>query len=480
MRILYINPALRPDARVRYFPIGAGFVVTALMREGFQVDIADMDARSISLTDIVEIAQSAPYDAVYLGAIVTGYRTVKELAKPLREALPHAVIVAGNSVASSIAPVLLTRTEVDVAVLGEGDVTAVDLARALDAGGNLADVEGIAYIDSGELRLTPKRKPIADISSIPMIDYSLFDTAAYAEASRFAVLEPLPMPIEQIRPFAVNTARGCIADCTFCYHVFKGQPYRYRSEASILAEAAFLIEQYAVNYFFFHDDLSLFSKPRARRLTDAILESGLRFHWWGTCRAGLFDSDDDLSLLRDLKRSGCVGLGYSLENADPDILKAMNKHITPGEFIRQAGLLEKAGLSNYTSLVFGYPQETETSIAKTFDVCIQARVCPSVGYLLPLPGSVMYSYSLERGIIDDEEDYFLRLGDRQDLRINLTAMPDDEFKACVNHHVHRLNQALGIQTDSQDLLRNERYKSAAARQACPSRAHPQPDGPETP
>lgn len=468
MRILYVNPALRPEARVRYFPIGAGFVISALVREGFQVDLADMDAHRLEMESVAAIAGSAPYDIVFLGAIVTGYRIVKELARTLRKVLPQAVIVAGNSVASSIAATLLTRTEVDVAVLGEGEATAVDLARALSVGRDISGVAGVAYLEGGSLRTTAKRKPIADISAIPMIDYSLFDTPAYVEASRFAVLEPFPMPLEEIRPFAVNTARGCIADCTFCYHVFKGQPYRYRSEASIMAEAAFLAETYGVNYFFLHDDLSLFSKPRAQRLAEAIFASGLRMHWWGTCRAGLFDSTDDVSLLDDLKRSGCVGLSYSLENASPEILQAMNKRITPEEFVRQAGLLEKVGLSNYTSLVFGYPQETEDTIAKTFDTCIQARVCPSVGYLLPLPGSVMYAYCLDRGIILDEEDYFLRLGDRQDLRINLTAMPDDEFEGCVNHHVERLNKALGIQADSEDLLRNERYKSAVSEHDVPA------------
>lgn len=467
MKLLFINPALRPDARVRYFPIGAGFVVSALSRAGYAVDIADMDAHQLDIAQVAALAKKGGYDIVFIGAIVTGYPIVKKLAQALRQALPKAVLVAGNSVASSISEHLLTHTDIDIACLGEGEITVVELVRALTDGEALGAVAGIAFLEGGAVRFNAKRAPIKDISSIPRIDYSLFDTERYITASRYAVLEPSPRPVENIRPFAVNTARGCIADCTFCYHVFKGEGYRYREVSVILDEIAFLAASHGVDYIFFNDDLSLYSKDRAQSLATGILESGLKFDWLGTCRANLFNSPDDLPLLRDLKSSGCIGLGYSLENADPGILKAMNKHITPADFVRQADLLERAGLSNYTSLVLGYPQETEATIALTFDTCIKARVCPSVGYLLPLPGSVMYDYCLSKGIITDQEEYLLRLGDRQDLRINLTAMPDDVFTACVQHHIARLNAALGIVSHSGNLLKNERYLSRAESSASP-------------
>lgn len=467
MNILFVNPALRPEARVRYFPIGAGFIVSALARAGYAVDLADMDAHRLDEAQVIALAEKGRYDIVLLGAIVTGYPIVKNLARALRQVLPKALLVAGNSVASSIPEHLLLHTDIDIAVLGEGEVTVVELVQALERGESLATVPGLAWRDGDTVRKSDKRHPIKDISAIPRIDYSLFDTESYITASRYAVLEPYPRPLEEVRAFAVNTARGCIADCTFCYHVFKGEGYRYREEAVIIDEISYLATSHGVNYIFFNDDLSLYSKSRAQNLASGILQSGLQFDWLGTCRANLFNSREDLPLLRDLKASGCIGLGYSLENADPGILKAMNKHITPEDFVRQAGLLEEAGLSNYTSLVLGYPQETEATIAKTFDVCIQARVCPSAGYLLPLPGSVMYDYCLSQGIITHQEEYLLRLGDRQDLRINLTTMPDETFTACVQYHIARLNSALGITSQGSDLIKNERYKVHAAEVSSP-------------
>jgi len=460
MNILVINTSLRPESRVKLFPVGLGYVVTAMKRAGFSFDLVDIDVYHYTDHEMDRLIAKKPYDIVCMGCIVTGYKIIKNLAKIIRKIHPEAMIVVGNSVATSIPDILLTKTESDIAIMGEGDVAIVELLHALTNRTSLHDIAGICFVEQGQVVRTPPRPVIKDISTLPYVDFSIFDIEYYIENSKLQVNDPLPIPREQVRALPINTARGCIAKCTFCYHVFKEAPYRYRSAQVIVNEIRDMIERYQLNYIFFSDELTFFSKKQAFELVNEILASGLKFYWTGTCRAGLFDSEDDLYLIEQMKQAGCIGMAYSLESSNAEILKAMNKHITIEQFAKQTELIQKAGLPTWTSLVFGYPQETPETIQNTLNCCIDNRIYPSAGYLLPQPGSYMYEYALKNNFIVDEEKYLIQLGDRQDLRINLTTMTDDVFQENVMEGMKRCNEQLDVGLAEDKLIKTQYYRAA--------------------
>lgn len=459
MNILLINVSLRPQSPVKLFPIGLGYIATAMKNAGFVFDLLDIDAHRYSDQQVDMLIRKKKYDVVCLGCIVTGYHIVKSLASMVKDCHPHAVIITGNSVATSIVNILLNRTKVDIAVMGEGDETIVDLLRAIESAKPLEEVPGICFIKDGEVFSTAPRPVIADISSLPFIDFTIFDVERYIETSKYGTHDPLPIPRDEVRALPVNTARGCIANCGFCYHVFKGKPYRFRSPESIISEIKSLIETYSINYIQLWDELTFFSKKQTRQFTQRILDENVHFYWVASCRGDLFNDEEDLMLFDKMKMAGCLGLGYSLESADQEILKAMKKNMTVGKFSRQTRLLQKAGLATLTSLVLGYPQETPETIRKSFDCCIENNIYPSVGYLLPQPGSDMYDYAVDHGFIKDEEEYLLKMGDRQDLRLNMTRMTDDEFETNVVQGLKRCNDVLGIGLKESELIKTLHFRS---------------------
>lgn len=459
MNILLINVSLRPASPIKLFPVGLGYIATAIKNAGFDFDLLDIDAHRFSDQEVDALIKKKKFDVVAMGCIVTGYKIVKSLAATIREAHPFAKIIAGNSVATSIVATLLARTEVDIAVMGEGDETIVDLLQAIRETRSLGTVRGICFKKDGKIIETPPRPYIKDISSIPSPDFSLFDIEIYIENSQHYANDPTPIPREKIRALPVNTARGCLARCTFCYHNFKGIPYRYRSADSIVGDIKFLMEKYSLNYIYFWDELTFFSRKQTMTLIQKILDEDLHFYWDANCRADLFNKEEDIEIMRKMKQAGCLAIAYSLESADLGILKAMDKHITPEQFSRQTALFHKAGLPTYTSLVLGYPQETPETITKTYQCCIENRIYPSTGYLLPQPGSVMFDYAMEHGYVTDEEDYLLRLGDRQDLRLNMTKMSDSEFQNCVIEELKRCNEELKTGLKVDELLKTQYYRS---------------------
>lgn len=459
MKILVINVSLRPQSPEKLFPIGLGYITTAMKYSGFRFDLLDIDGYRYSDKYVENFLRNKRYDVICLGCMVTGYKIVKTLSAIIKENHPETKIIAGNSVATSIVNTLLTRTKVDIAVMGEGDETIVDLLKTISQNEPLDKVRGICFKRDRKIISTPPRQIIKDISKLPFIDYSIFNVESYIQSSKVSASEPLMIPRDEVRAMSVNTARGCIANCGFCYHIFKGLPYRYRSVESIISEIKSLIKKYALNYIFFYDELTFFSKKQTLEFVQKILDEKLSFYWTASCRADLFNDKEDISILKKMKEAGCVGMGYSLESAELGILQAMNKHTTVEQFSKQTEIFHKAGLAVWTSLVLGYPQETPQTIKKTFDCCIENKIYPSAGYLLPQPGSEIYNYAIKNGFINDEEDYLLKMGDRQDLRLNMTSMTDEEFQEQVHEGLKRCNKELKLGLDEDKLLKTLYYRA---------------------
>lgn len=456
MKVLLINISLRPQSLTLLPPLGLAYIGTAIHNAGCELEILDIDAHRYSDNEVETMIREKDYDVAAMGCIVTAYKEVKKLCGMIKE-YKNVPVIVGNSVASSIQELLLGKTQADIAVIGEGDITIVEVLKALDKKEDLASVKGIYYKKDGEIYKTPLREAIKDIDSIPFINWDLFDIDIYIEKSKVYMNEPYPVPYEELRSLPVNTARGCAFNCTFCYHVFKKDKYRVRSPRSVCEEMKLLKDKYGINYVNLFDELTFYSRKQCEEFADTLLEYDLGMFWKACCRGNLF-KEEDIGLARKLKKAGCVGLGYSLESANKEILKAMNKKLDRNEFVEQTRVLRKAGLAVWTSLVVGYPQENEETLNETFDCCYDADIYPSVGYLVPLPGTPVYEYARETGAIKDEEEYLLNSGDRQDFRINLTKLDQQTIEEIVKRNLKRISDKLKLGLEEEKLIKTGNYK----------------------
>ena len=458
MKTIIINVCLRPYMDYILFPLGLAYVASAIERAGYDFELIDLDAHRCSDKELESILRKKDFDVVAFGCIVTGYRIIKKLAKLIRAINKDAAIIAGNSVADSIPEILLSKTEVDIAVIGEGDITIVELLDALANSKSLENVKGIYFKKRGKIITNSRREAIRNIDSIPFPNWDIFDIEIYIKNGIGSVPEPYAIPKDEIRKLPVNTARGCLFRCTFCYHVFQKDKYRFRSPESILSEIKLLQKKYKLNYIAFSDELTFFSKKQAEDFVDKLFEKGLKFYWGANIRANLF-KENDLELLKKIKKNNCIGFSYSLESADRDILRSMNKQLKVDDFKRQAKVLNMLGLETWTSIVLGYPQETLKTIEKTFNVCYDLDIYPSTGYLLPQPGTPMYDLAKEKCLIKDEEEYLLKIGDRQDFTINFTEIPDDVFQSEVKKHLKKISDKMKLGLNEDKLIKTGHYKS---------------------
>jgi len=126
----------------------------------------------------------------------------------------------------------------------------------------------------------------------------------------------------------------------------------------------------------------------------------------------------------------------------------MNKKIRVGKVIEHSLAILNSGIKPLTSIIFGYPQETQESIKLTLDLCERCNIFPSVGFLQPLPGTPIYEWAVKENYIKDEIEYLMQAGDRQDFHVNLTTIPTDEFIDAVKSGMNDLAKKMGLKFDN--------------------------------
>lgn len=460
MKILFINPALRPNNPKCVPNVGLVYVASAVERAGIDLEIIDIDAHRFSEEQIEKQIRTKRYDAVGIGTLVSGYKWVKNVANVIKKHKPNVPIIVGNTLGTSVPELLLQKASVDICCLGEGDETIVDILSAINDGRALATVNGIMFIQDGEVYKTTPRPVIQEIDLIPFPNYDLFDIEIYLKKSKYFVPSHgmLDIPFDELIAFPVNTTRGCPHKCTFCFHAFKNERYRWRSPENIVQEMRLLKSKYNINFIHFWDELTFSGKKQSKRFVDVLLAENLDIYWIASCRAGLL-KEDDYPLIEKYKKARCHGLTFALENANEDIRRAMNKKNSVESFINQCHILKRAEINTFNQVIFGYPQETLSTISETFEVLRKCKIYPSVGYLLPLPGTPMFDYAIEHDYIKDVEDFLMIMGDRQDLRINMTKMSNEEMESAVERHLIQLSEDLEMGIEREKLIKTGTWQS---------------------
>ena len=90
-------------------------------------------------------------------------------------------------------------------------------------------------------------------------------------------------------------------------------------------------------------------------------------------------------------------------------------------------------------------------------MCLEAKIYPSMGYLLPLPSTGMYDYAKNNGFITDEDAYLDSITERQDLCLNMTKMSDEKVRTLIAEGAEQVNAKLKIGLEKANLLKTGGY-----------------------
>lgn len=398
-KILFITPPFHAgvvEVAGSWVPLYYVYLAGATRAAGYQTEIYDAMTKNVGYDEIEEKIISSKPDYVAVAAITcTSPDAIKvvELAKRLD---PGITTIMGGVHASFMYDELFSLTDaLDFVVRGEGEETIVELLDAAAKNGALSGVKGIAYRADGKVLATPPRPLMKNLDGLPMA-WDLLDWNDY----RYYI-------IPGSRLGAVCTSRGCDKDCTFCsQQKFWLKTWRARSPEDIVREMATLKKDYGVNVVLFTDDYPTPDRQRWERLLDLLIEKDLGMQILMETRAADIIRDEDI--LHKYKKAGIIHIYVGTEATNQESLDYIKKDLSIEESKKALSLLRGVGIITETSMILGFPEETEDSIARTLELAMEFN--PDFAHFLaiaPWPYADIYNELKPYIVVDDYRKYNL-------------------------------------------------------------------------
>lgn len=201
-------------------------------------------------------------------------------------------------------------------------------------------------------------------------------------------------------PDAVQTARGCPHNCSFCsVTAFNGRRQRAREVDSVLEEVQSLSWRNPMyrRIVPFVDDNIAANHRRAKELFKALIPLKVL---WGSQACITFANDEELVALA--AESGCRFLLIGLESLSSDAITEIGKRQNKvDQYERAIQRLRKYGIQVMGAFIFGFDSELEPMFSDTLDFAIRNRLTlAQFSTLVPYPGTRLYQHFLEEGRVE--------------------------------------------------------------------------------
>jgi len=350
MRILLINvphPSIGsriPDDHLP--PLGLLAIGGPLLDDGHEVRLIDGEFGPMPIPSLVEQAVRLAPDAVLFGhsGSTSGHPVIASVALAIAAAMPSVHIVYGGVFPTyHWREILSEEPYVTAIVRGEGEETARRLMSALQDGGRLEEVLGIAYRDQNGPRATKSASVIHDLD-LYRVGWELIDHARYSYWGG-------------LRAVVVQFSRGCPHLCNYCGQRGFWTRWRHRDPVLFAKELAHLHRQHGVKVFNFADENPTVSKKAWRALLEAIIAENIDVILVGSTRAD--DIVRDADILHLYKKAGWARFLLGLENTDQRTLELIRKGAATATDRKAILLMRQHGILSMATWVVGFEEETD-------------------------------------------------------------------------------------------------------------------------
>lgn len=417
VKVLFINPPCRESLPPSSIPLGLAYVASVLREAGHDVKIIDADALKLSKEEVEEIIKREEFDLIAAGAMVPGYKYIKWLAEVVKKQHPKKTFLVGGALATSAPKIVMDKTKADAVVLGEAENTFCEVAEAIRKGNGFEGIDGLWFKKNGKVVKNKQRELIKNLDELPFPAWDLFPMEKYLSVPNFNNKPNL-------KTINMSTSRGCPFNCTFCYNVFGARTNRVRSIGNIIAEIKELQKKYNIKGIMISDNLFVSNKQYVSDFCDELKKEKIKIIWGTSGRVNTVN----LEILKKMKEAGCVGLLYGFESGSQKMLNAMNKQVTVEQMKKAVEITKEAGIEIWPAFMVGIPGETKETIKETVDFIKEMDIFVSGIFIAnPFPGSQLFDYAMEKGLIKDVEKFIEESGECFDLHVNCSGMPDKEL-----------------------------------------------------
>jgi anaerobic magnesium-protoporphyrin IX monomethyl ester cyclase len=382
MKILLVNPSTGFFSRSPSNPLGLLSIATYLKKNGHTVELND---RAVKTDNFRKHLESFKPDVVGISVLSgRGVNDAIKISRIVKKSKMIIPVVWGGHTASEVPELVLDTKLVDVAVIGEGEITFLELIDAIKENKPYKNIDGIAFIDDGEVVKT-KFREFADLSKLPIIDWTFIDPSKF--------FQPFPHCKKMLYLYA---AKGCPYSCTFCFNkLYNRCTYRFRPPEYFLTEIEYLIKNYGMDGVYFADELFCKTSSQMREICGMIKERNLQFSWGCQTRVDIFNRDD-LQVMYD---AGCRWILFGIESGSKEVLRRINKKLAYDKVAESFTNCKEIGITTLGTFLINLPGETEEEIKETVQFALSLDInIHRFNIFVPLPGSELYASLTAEGV----------------------------------------------------------------------------------
>ncbi len=416
-------------------PLGPVYIATALKKEhpnvkGISIVPLEYYNDSAIKQRLEQVLKDNQIDIFCIGGSSIDYNFVREIVAFVKS--KDILVIIGGGLVTAEPEFVLSNIDADFGIVGEGEISVCQLVNCIEKKTSYTEISGLVFKEngSGHIQVNTSRN-IENLDTLPFPDFSLF--------------EEFEKAIMNTKEYPILLSRSCPFKCTFCFHT-SGSTYRKRGLDHIFDELDIAIEKYGINRLYLSDELFIDNKKRVEQLCARLKPYNLTFA--GQTRAAVVTKE----ILLMLKSVGCTHIAVGIESADNEILKSMEKHTTIEEIEHALELALEVGLITGGTIIIGDKNETyETATASlNWFHKNNTRYNLYMHSIAILPGSELFQYALQTGIIKDKKKH-LEGNKVSDFAINITKMSDAEYKK-VKRRIQQLTDYHNCMIDTVEVI----------------------------
>ncbi len=382
--------AAKSSGGYNVFPVGIAYVSASLKQCTPNVITSNLEFNSETTHNSLDrLINENNIDVICTSGLSRDYPKIKEIIDCSYQIKKEIITVIGGGIISGDPEPAMIALGADIGVIGQGEITMCELAKALDNGKDYSKIPGLIFKDKENNYVkTSLRKDIDNINLLPMPDYEGFKYSEYMKQTNHEAA------------FVVGS-RSCPFHCTFCFHP-SGNKYRQRSLKNLFDEIEFQIKNYSVKKIAIIDELFATSRKRVIEFCEYILRYNI--NWSVQLRV----TDVDDKLLNIMRKAGCTGISFGIESADNSILKSMKKKITVEQIEFALSATHKANIEIQGGLIFGDIAETNETVNNTLEW--YSKHLPynlELNMIHIFPGTPIYDYAFKTGVIKDKIKFLI-------------------------------------------------------------------------
>ncbi len=398
-----------------HHPIGLLYLISSAKIQFPEIEfkVFHTSTSADPIKDFEDILSSFNPDLVGLRALSIAADSYKIICNKIREIKPQIPIIGGGPYPSISYEDLLQSGMIDVAVIGEGETTFVELISQLMSSTAIpTDIKGTAVLENEKLKVNEQQPIIKDIDVLPFPDYDYIDLKAYSHLKNHALQDASKSAF-------ILSSRGCPYGCFYCHQLF-GKRIRRRSAENVVAEMREHIEKRGIFDFVFLDDIFNVPMKDAKKVLSAIIKElpPVRINFPNGLRADFIDDE----LLDLFEKAGTVEMALAVETVVPRLQKLIGKNLDIAKAQKSISAASKRFITRIFFII-GFPTETYEEAMETlnFAASFEYASQPSLSILRLYNNSKLFS------LLQPTEEQATLIAEQEKNFIHLKMFNDLEF-----------------------------------------------------